>query len=185
VGGASSAAHAAASGLRIRPGAGAFGALRAIIGGTATHPEEESPLSDPSDALAATFVEPRGMVRSIVAATAGREALGMVGGMAAERAANSGTEGSSPIGKGQIASLALSAGELTLFRAKRGAFKPKPTDEMIASSPREQVRSAAVERGRIAGVLEISFADDQSWAFDVPKVHLKGAEEIATLLGAG
>jgi hypothetical protein len=141
-------------------------------------------LSDPNDAVAGTFVEPRGMVRSIVAATAGREVLGMVGGMAAERAANSGTEDSSPIGKGQIAYLALSAHELTLFRAKRGAFKPKPTDEVIASSSRELVRSAAVERGRIAGVLEISFNDDQSWAFDVPKVHLRGAEAIAAALSS-
>ena len=80
--------------------------------------------------LAATFVEPRGMIRSVVAATAGREVLGAVGAMSAERAAAA-------------------------------------------------VRGASVEKGKIAGVLQVSFEDGSAWAFDVPKVHLKGAREIA------
>jgi hypothetical protein len=53
---------------------------------------------------------------------------------------------------------------------------------VLASAGRELVQTAAVEKGRIAGVLEIKFADEESWAFDVPKVHLKGAEEIAKAL---
>jgi hypothetical protein len=35
---------------------------------------------DPEPAIAATFVEPRGMIRSIVASVAGREVLGCCGG---------------------------------------------------------------------------------------------------------
>ena len=35
--------------------------------------------------VAATFVEPRGMVRSAVAAVAGREVLGALGSISAER----------------------------------------------------------------------------------------------------
>jgi hypothetical protein len=132
--------------------------------------------------LAATFVEPRGMVRSIVAATAGREVLGALGAITAERAASAGTDGASPLGKGEIAHLSVSRDELTLCRAKRGAFKPKPTDEVIAAAPRGAVRTAKVEKGRIAGVLEVSFEDGSTWAFDVPKVHLKGAHEIASEL---
>jgi hypothetical protein len=132
--------------------------------------------------LAATFVEPRGMVRSIVAATAGREVLGALGAITAERAASAGTEGASPLKKGEIAHLSVSREELTLCRAKRGAFKPKPTDEVIAAAPRGAVRTANVEKGRIAGVLEVSFEDGSTWAFDVPKVHLKGAQQIANEL---
>ncbi len=132
--------------------------------------------------LAATFVEPRGMVRSIVAATAGREVLGALGALTAERAASAGTQGSSPIKKGEIANLSVSRDELRLCKAKRGAFKPKPTDELIASAPRAVVRGAVVEKGRIAGVLEVSFEDGSTWAFDVPKVHLSGAQQIATEL---
>ena len=36
-----------------------------------------------------------------------------------------------------------------------------------------------MDRGKIAGVLEVSFEDGSTWAFDVPKVHLKDAQEIA------
>ena len=86
------------------------------------------PSSEPT--LAATFVEPRGMVRSIVLATAGREVL-------------------------------------------------------IAAAPRSAVRTAKVEKGRIAGVLEVTFEDGSAWVFDVPKVHLKGAQEIASELAGG
>src|SRR5581483_590251 len=136
------------------------------------------------NSVAATFVEPRGMVRSIVAATAGRELLGALGALSAERAAAAGTEGASPLKKGDIAHLSVSRDELRLCRAKRGAFKPKPTDEVIAAAPRAAVRSAKVDKGRIAGVLEVSFEDGSTWAFDVPKVHLKGAEQIAAELSS-
>jgi hypothetical protein len=137
------------------------------------------------DTLAATFVEPRGMVRSIVAATAGREVLGALGGVSAERAASAGTEGASPLKKGEIAHLSVSQDALRLCKAKRGAFKPKPTDEVIAAAPRGAVRTARVEKGRIAGVLEVSFEDGSTWAFDVPKVYLSGAQDIARELAGG
>jgi hypothetical protein len=134
--------------------------------------------------LAATFVEPRGMVRSIVAATAGREVLGALGAISAERTASAGTDGASPLKKGEIAHLSVSLDELRLCKAKRGAFKPKPTDEVIAAAPRAAVRSAKVDKGRLAGVLEVSFEDGSTWAFDVPKVHLSGANQIAAELSS-
>ena len=93
-----------------------------------------------------------------------------------------GTAGSSPLRQGQIAYLSVFADELVLFHAKRGAFRPKPTDEAIASAPRSSVESARLEKGKIAGVLEISFAGGSTWAFDVPKVHLGGARQIAATL---
>ncbi len=135
--------------------------------------------------LAATFVEPRGMIRSVVAATAGREVLGALGAISAEQAAASGTAGASPLKKGEIAHLSVSRDQIVLCKAKRGAFKPKPTDEVIASAPRAAVRAATVEKGKIAGVLQVSFEDGSAWAFDVPKVHLKGAGEIAGELASG
>jgi hypothetical protein len=126
------------------------------------------------------------MIRSVVAGVAGREILGAVGlaaGLAAGSAAGSaGTAGASPLRPGQIAYLSVSADELVLFHAKRGAFRPKPTDEVVASAPRSSVESATLEKGRIAGVLEISFAGGSTWAFDIPKVHLGGAQQIAAAL---
>jgi hypothetical protein len=132
-----------------------------------------------------TFVEPRGMIRSIVAATAGREILGALGSITADQAASAGTAGASPLKKGDIAYLSVSGDQVVLCKAKRGAFKPKPTEEVIASAPRASVRGAAIEKGRIAGVLKVSFEDGSSWEFDVPKVHLKGAQQIETALAAG
>ncbi len=122
------------------------------------------------------------MIRSIVASTAGREVLGMVGAAAASAAASKGTEGSSPLASGQIAYLAVGTEELTLYRAKRGAFRPKATGEVIAAAPRDDVSAASVERGRLGAVLEVRFSDGQAWAFDVPKVHRGGAEAIASAL---
>jgi hypothetical protein len=133
---------------------------------------------------AATFVEPRGMIRSIVAATAGREVLGALGSISAEQAASAGTAGTSPLKKGDIAYLSVSRDRVVLCRAKRGAFKPKPTEEVIAAAPREAVRGAVIEKGRIAGVLKLSFEDGSTWEFDVPKVHLKGAQEIESQLAS-
>jgi hypothetical protein len=132
-------------------------------------------------AIAATFVEPRGMIRSVVAGVAGREILGAVGEAAAS-AASAGTAGASPLRTGQIAYLSVSADELVLFHAKRGAFRPKPTEEVVASAPRSTVESATLEKGRIAGVLEIFFAGGSNWAFDIPKVHLGGAQQVAAAL---
>jgi hypothetical protein len=129
-----------------------------------------------------TFVEPRGMVRSIVVGTVGREVLGAVGAVSAQLASEARDAGSSPIRAGQIAYLGLSSEELTLFRAKRGAFRPKATDEVIAVAPRTSVTTAGLERGRLAAVLEVTFADESTWAFDVPKVHISGAEAIAAAL---
>jgi hypothetical protein len=134
---------------------------------------------------AATFVEPRGMIRSIVAATARREVLGALGSISAEHAASAGTAGTSPLKKGDIAYLSVSSDQVLLCKAKRGAFKPKPTDEVIAAAPREAVRGAVMEKGRIAGVLKLSFEDGSTWEFDVPKVHLKGAHEIEAQLASG
>jgi hypothetical protein len=143
--------------------------------------EDETMKQDGGGALG-TFVEPRGMVRSIVAGTVGREVLGAVGGVSAQHAAEAQHAGSSPIRAGQIAYLGLSGEELTLFRAKRGAFRPKATDDVIATAARASVSAAELERGRLAGVLQVTFADGSTWAFDVPKVHLSGAEEIAAAL---
>ncbi len=124
------------------------------------------------------------MIRTLVAETAGRQVLGALGALSASQAASSSTAGASPLKKGDIAYLSVSREQLLLCKAKRGAFKPKSTDEVIASAPRGAVRTATVDKGKIAGVLEVSFEDGSTWAFDVPKVHLKGAQEITAALAA-
>jgi hypothetical protein len=133
-------------------------------------------------AIAATFVEPRGMIRSVVAGVAGREVLGTVGSAVASAAASGGSAAASPLRAGSIAHLSVSADEIVLFAAKRGAFRPKATDEVVASAPRSTVERATLEKGRIAGVLEISFAGGSTWAFDIPKIYLGGAQQVTAVL---
>ena len=141
-------------------------------------------ISERSQPVAATFVEPRGMIRSVVGDVAGRQILGAVGGITASAMTSHGLSDASPLKKGEIAYLLVSQDQVALCRAKRGAFRPKPTEEVIAAAPRGVVRSAMLDRGRIAGVLTISFKDGSSWEFDVPKVHLSGAQHIAGALGS-
>ena len=38
--------------------------------------------------------------------------------------------------------------------------------------------------GRLASVLTVTFTDQSSWTFDIPKIHLKGAREIVAALSA-
>ncbi len=139
-------------------------------------------MSEQSEAIAATFVAPRGMIRGAVAQVAAREVMGAVGHMTASSPGSASKNGSSLLRKGQIGHLSVLTDQVVLFRARRGAFRPKPTEETIASAPRESVHSAKVDKKRIAGVLEIRFVDGSSWSFDVPKIHLPGALRIAAAL---
>jgi hypothetical protein len=132
-------------------------------------------MSDRSAPVAATFVEPRGMVRSIVAGVAGGELAGALGATAASLAASTTTPDAAPLGKGQIGYLVVFPDDVTLFRGRR--------DEVIATAPRTELRDAALAKGRLLSVLELTFADGSTWAFDVPKVHLSGARSITQALG--
>jgi hypothetical protein len=135
-----------------------------------------------TEPIAGTFVEPRGMIRSIVAGVAGGEVAGAIGAAATASIAAATTAGASPLAPGQIAYLAAFADEVVMFRAKRGALRPKQTTEVLAAAPRGDLRAARLDKGRLAGVLTLDFADGTAWAFDVPKVHLAGAAAIAAVL---
>ena len=136
--------------------------------------------------LAGTFVEPKGTIRSII----GRGTANVFGpasravGAAMVANAEGQMAGSSPVAPGSIAYLGVTLDAVILFRAKRGLLKPKATDELIASAPRTEVASAVVAEGRLASVLTVTFADQSSWTFDIPKIHLKGAREVAAALVA-
>ncbi len=128
--------------------------------------------------LATTFVEPRGTIRSVIAGVVGHEIAGAAGTVAASQSSR--IEGTSPLHKGDIGYFAVD--QVVLYRAKRGAFKPKPTEEVVASGPFEMVKDAQVERKKISGVLTVRFADGSEWMFDIPKVHLATAEVVAHAL---
>jgi len=135
--------------------------------------------------IAAGIVEPRGIIRSVVAGAAVGDVMGSVALGIAAGGSLPGGGGSSPIRKGQLGYVAVYADRVVLFAAKRGAFRGKPTDDVLASAPRTAVAAAHLKLGRIAGVLEIDFADGSAWAFDIPKIYRAGAEEIVAALAGG
>lgn len=138
----------------------------------------------PGQVLATSFVEPRGTIKSIVAGTIGREIAGGLGALAASRGADQPSDSSSPLAKGQLGYLVAFDDQIVLYRAKRGAFKPKPSEEIHATAPRGSVTGADLERKKLSGVLTVQFTDGNDWTFDVPKIYLSTAEAIVSALNA-
>lgn len=136
--------------------------------------------ADIKSSIAHTYVEPRGAIRSFVARAAGRELLGTVGGAVADMGTKPPEK--SPVKAGGIAFLAVFPDEVVVFKGKRGALKPKPTEEVIATVPRSSVASAQLDRKSMKGVLTVTFHDGEPWEFDMPRVHLKSADSVAKAL---
>src|SRR5262249_32029995 len=127
--------------------------------GSASGPVAGTRGPDPSLAVAATFVEPRGSIRDMAARSLGGRARGSAGALA-------GNPDDPMVAMGSLGYLAVFADRIVLFRARPGAFWPTPTAEQVVSVPVSAVASAQVVRGIIAGVLEISFIDRPTWRFD-------------------
>ena len=138
----------------------------------------------PGQVLATSFVEPRGTIKSIVAGTIGREIAGGLGALAASPGADQLSNSPSPLTKGQLGYVVAFDDQIVLYRAKRGAFKPKPTEEIYATAPRGSVTGADLERKKLSGVLTVQFTDGNDWTFDIPKIYLSTAEAIVKALTA-
>jgi hypothetical protein len=138
----------------------------------------------PGQVLATSFVEPRGTIMSIVAGTIGREISGGLTTATAARGVEQSSAGASPLTKGQLGYLVAFDDQIVLYRAKRGAFKPKPAEEVYATAPRGSVAGAELERKKLSGVLTIQFADGSDWTFDIPKIYLSSAEGIVAAITA-
>jgi hypothetical protein len=127
-----------------------------------------------SGALAVSFVEPRGTTAAVVGDT--------VGGAAGGAISHAGEKGFSPLEKGQIGFLAVMPDRLVLFQAKRGAFKPKVTDTVLAQMASGGVVSASLERKRLSGVLDLTFTDGSVWSFEIPGANLGDAQKVADII---
>jgi hypothetical protein len=139
-------------------------------------------MPDIKQAVASTYVEPRGSMRQVVARAAGGEILGAAG----RAVAGAATEPSdrSPIKAGRIGFLAVFDDQVVLFAGKRGAFKPKPTEEVLATVPRSELATASLEKKAVKGVLTLTLNDGADWAFDMPRAHLKSAQAVVASLTA-
>jgi hypothetical protein len=137
-----------------------------------------------ADWLAGTFVNPKGMTKKVTASVAGGEIAGVAGNLAANLATGGAYAGAPEVPNfGRVAYVAASADELALVKTKSGAFKMKVTDEVLASVPRSDIASVALDQGKLLSHLKIEFANGVVWEFDVPKMARKTAQELVTTLG--
>ena len=131
-------------------------------------------------ALAGVFVAARGDAM----ATGLTVGIGGVVGAAAGAAADRRSGGVATLERGKLGYLAVTADRVVIAKAKRGAFKPKVTGEVIAELPRAEVASSRYRKGKVVGVFELELADGQTWAFDVGRAFASGATQVATELGS-
>jgi hypothetical protein len=96
-------------------------------------------MSQPRAAIAGTFVQPRGSIRSQITDITGGAVLGVVG---ASAVAEQGVDGALLLQEGQLAYLVVLPDSVVLFTARKGAFKPKPTDSAIAMASRSATQTA-------------------------------------------
>jgi hypothetical protein len=131
-------------------------------------------------ALAAVFVTARGDAM----ATGLTVGIGGIAGAAAGVAADRRSEGVATLPRGKLAYLTVTADQVVILRAKRGAFKPKATDEVMVELPRSEIASAHYRKGKVVGILELALSDGQTWAFDVGRAFATGGMRVAHELGA-
>lgn len=136
-------------------------------------------MTKPDDAQAGVFVTSRGGAW----ATGLTVGIGGVVGALAGAAVDKAKAAPSPLNKGDLAYLAVLPNDVAVFKAKRGALKPKATDELLGAAPRTAVSSARYKKGGVVGVFELAFADGSSWSFDVGRPFAKKATEVVQLLG--
>jgi hypothetical protein len=137
-------------------------------------------MGKPDNALAGVIVTSRGNAW----ATGLTVGIGGVAGAAAGAAVDKHTAAPSPLAAGDLAYLAVTPEAVEVYKAKRGALKPKVTDELLGRCPRGDVTASRYKKGKMVGVFELDFADGSSWAFDVGRAFAKGAGEVAGALGS-
>jgi hypothetical protein len=115
----------------------------------------------------------------MVARVAGGKVAGALGATIAGTASK---VEETPVKGGRFAYLAVFPEEIVVFRGKQGAFKPKPTSEVLATVPRSSVSSARLERKAVKGVLTVTLTDGETWEFDTPRFHKKATEGVVAAL---
>jgi hypothetical protein len=134
--------------------------------------------------VAGTLVSPRGLTKKMSMGTAGSQVGGLVGSLAAS-ALTSKTSKATPDmpSFGRSGYLAASETELILTKTSQLGWKPHPKGDALVRVPRGEVQSVDLEKGKVLSQLKLTFADGNTWQFEIPRANRKGAEEFTTALG--
>lgn len=129
-----------------------------------------------NESVPGTFVMGHGSIKGKMASAVG----GAIGSLAHSAVTARSTEGLLP--KGQIAYLAAYPEQVVLFGVKRGQFKPKATDEILANVHRAEIHEVQLESKALYGTIHVRFRGGDSWTFDVPRVHRSAARRVVDAL---
>jgi hypothetical protein len=134
--------------------------------------------------VAGTLVSPRGLTKKMSMGTAGSQVGGLVGSLAAS-ALTSKTAKATPEmpSFGRSGYLAASETELILTKTSQLGWKPHTKGDALVRVPRGEVQSVDFEKGKVLSQLKLTFADGNTWQFEIPRANRKGAEEFTTALG--
>jgi hypothetical protein len=134
--------------------------------------------------VAGTLVSPRGLTKKMSMGTAGSQVGGLVGSLAAS-ALTSKTSKATPDmpSFGRSGYLAASETELILTKTSQLGWKPQPKGDALVRVPRGEVQSVDLKKGKVLSQLTLTFADGNTWQFEIPRANRKGAEEFTTALG--
>jgi hypothetical protein len=115
--------------------------------------------------VAGSFVNPRGLVKKLTAATAGS-------------VARDPGEGAPDIPHfGRVGYLSLTRDEIAIVKTRSG-FRMRITEVVLARVQRTAISSVEFDGGMLLSHLTISFDNDVVWEFDIPKVNKKTCEQV-------
>jgi hypothetical protein len=145
---------------------------------------------DVSDRLGATqlagaFVVSNGFVKKRAMGSAGAGVGGLLGGAisaAGEALASKATpQTATPDFRG-VAFLAVTDGEVVLFKTKQGLRAPSVSDE-LARLPRSEIQTSDFDSGYVSH-LKLQLLDGGSWEFSIQRAYKKSGIAVAEVLGA-
>jgi len=134
-----------------------------------------------SPEVAGTFLSPKGLTSRMTVMAAGRVVGGLIGTVAADKATGGERYEGAP-DFGQVGYVAVTQDEVAIVRGKKGAFKPKVGDEVVARVRRTDVQAVEFDKGALKGSLKIQFADGGWWEFEIPKIYRKTTEKVVEAL---
>ena len=129
--------------------------------------------------LAGALVEPRGWQKKNIKTNVG---IGLGGVVGAAVGSSGTTTGPSDIDHGgRAVYIAVTAGEIVLFKTKPGALKSKPTSEVLTREARGELAQVNLKQAWLS-ILAVRFNDGREWEFEVPRAWKKEAASLVSVL---
>jgi hypothetical protein len=84
---------------------------------------------------------------------------------------------------GRIGYLAASDTELVITKTSQLGFTPHATGDALARAARAEVKTVAMQQGKLLSRLTLTFGGGDTWDFEIPRVSRKSAADLVAELG--